>query len=295
MRRDDYPRVILGKLEWSLNYARDNRLLPCLLGDIFHNPRDNANWLVGELCEMLVGREVLAIYGNHDVHEDALHDNDSLSVPIKAKLLTLVSEQRPWEGEMNGRRVIVGGTSHGQFFPQIFSRGVSSDVLVFWMTHHDVQVPGYERTTRLAEEIAGVDVVVNGHIHLRKEPLQKRRTTWLIPGNISRTSRGEREHSPACLRVDVLAGSHPKGGGYETSYVQVPFALWGDVFADGAATPSKYDDTISPVVTSLSALTSGRQGGAGLQEFLAANLPGYDDDVAREIRCLAEEVLTPHV
>lgn len=295
MRRDDYPRVILAKLEWALNYARDNRLLPCLLGDIFHNPRDNANWLVGELCEMLVGREVISIYGNHDVHEDALHDNDSLSVPIKAKLLTLVSEQKPWEGVISGRKTIVGGTSHGQFFPQLFSKGVSSDVLVFWMTHHDVQVPGYERTTRLAEEIAGVDVVVNGHIHLRKDPLQKRRTLWLIPGNIARTSRGEREHNPACLRVDILSGVHPKGSGFETSYVDVPFADWNEVFAEGAALPSKYDDTMSPVVTSLAALTGGRQGGAGLKEFLDVNLPGYDDEVAREIRSLAEEVLSPHV
>lgn len=295
MRKDDYPRVILAKLEWALNYARESRLLPCLLGDIFHYPRDNATWLVGELCEMLVGREVIAIYGNHDVHEDALHDNDSLSVPIKAKLLTLVSEQKPWEGQMHGRKIIVGGTSHGQFFPQIFSKGVGSDTLVFWMTHHDVQVPGYERTTRLAEEIAGVDVVVNGHIHLRKDPLQKRRTLWLIPGNIARTSRGEREHNPACLRVDILPGAHPKGQGYSMEYVEVPFSAWSDVFADGAAIPSKYDDRPSAVVSNLRALTGGRQGGAGLQEFLETNLPGYDDEVAREIRALAEEVLTTHV
>lgn len=295
MRKDDYPRVVLAKLEWSLNYAREHNLLPCILGDIFHNPRDNANWLVGELCEMLVGREVLTIYGNHDVHEDAIHDNDSLSVPLKAKLLKLVSEQSYWVGEMNGRRIIVGGTSHGQFFPQVFSKGVTSDCLVFWMTHHDIQVPGYERTTRLAEEIAGIDIVVNGHIHLRKEVLEKRRTKWVIPGNITRTSRGEREHKPACLRFDIFEGKFPKGAGYEMSYVEVPCQPWEDVFADGAILPSKYDDRLSPVVRSLQSLTGGRQGGAGLTEFLEVNLDGYDDDVAREIRALAQEVLTTHV
>lgn len=291
MRKDEYPRVMLGKLEWCLNYARENDLLPCLLGDIFHTPRDNANWLVGELCEMLVGREVLTIYGNHDVHEDSIHDNDSLSVPLKAKLLRLVSEQNPWEGEISGRRVIVGGTNHGQFFPQIFSQGIGSDTLVFWMTHHDIQVPGYERTTRLAEELPGIDVVVNGHIHLRKEPLRKRKTLWIVPGNIARTSRGEREHDPACLRIDILPGKFTKGHGWEMSYVSVPFAPAEEVFAEGSAVRSMYDDSPSPVVSSLAALTSGRQGGAGLKEFLDGNLAQYDEDVAREIRALAEEVL----
>ncbi len=45
-RRDDYPNTVLNKLRWSLDYANQNALLPVLLGDLFHRPRDNANSLV---------------------------------------------------------------------------------------------------------------------------------------------------------------------------------------------------------------------------------------------------------
>ena len=68
-RKDDYPRVVLDKVGWCLAYARDHKLLPILLGDIFHLPRDNANWLLGELM-VLFHRGVLGIYGNHDVREN---------------------------------------------------------------------------------------------------------------------------------------------------------------------------------------------------------------------------------
>src|SRR5437868_3468302 len=50
-RKDDYPRAILDKLTWAMNYARENRLLPTLLGDLFHWPRDNATRLLVQLLE----------------------------------------------------------------------------------------------------------------------------------------------------------------------------------------------------------------------------------------------------
>src|SRR3954471_22382711 len=79
-RKDDYPRVMLKKLKWSLDYARDEQLLPVLLGDLFHYPRDNANWLLVE-CIGLLGRERLcAIAGNHDCTEDRLNEHDTLSI-----------------------------------------------------------------------------------------------------------------------------------------------------------------------------------------------------------------------
>src|SRR5262245_51947676 len=90
-RKDDYPTVVLDKLDWCLEYARQNRLLPAILGDLFDKPRDNPNWLVGRLLEMLRG-EVLALYGNHDVHyHPELTDDDSLSLLVKSDRIRLVS------------------------------------------------------------------------------------------------------------------------------------------------------------------------------------------------------------
>src|SRR4051794_27096026 len=83
-RKDDYPKTVLGKFTYSLDYAQKNRLLPVLLGDLFHRPRDNANWLLVQLMEVLQG-EVLAVAGNHDCSESALSEHDSLAILCAAK------------------------------------------------------------------------------------------------------------------------------------------------------------------------------------------------------------------
>src|SRR3954466_15620706 len=54
-RKDDYPRAILAKLRWAMTLAQRENLLPVLLGDLFHYPRDNANWLIVELLELFHG------------------------------------------------------------------------------------------------------------------------------------------------------------------------------------------------------------------------------------------------
>src|SRR3954454_19887402 len=107
-RRDDYPRAILRKLGWCFDYAKKNRLLPAILRDLFHWPRENANWLMAELLSLLalLDGEVIAIYGNHDVATNELSDDDSLQVVIRAQRLTLVGPDKPWQGTVGGRRVI---------------------------------------------------------------------------------------------------------------------------------------------------------------------------------------------
>ena len=64
-RKDDYPQAILDKLAWSFNYAKENALLPTILGDLFHLPRDNNNRLLVQVLELFEGT-VLGITGNHD-------------------------------------------------------------------------------------------------------------------------------------------------------------------------------------------------------------------------------------
>ena len=119
-RKDDFPIVILNKLQWCLDYARQNRLLPALLGDVFDKPRDNPTWMLGRLMEMLSAQEVIGIYGNHDCAETQLTDDDSLSLLIKSGCFKLVSEEAPWFGEINERQVYVGGSSYRHRIPSPF-------------------------------------------------------------------------------------------------------------------------------------------------------------------------------
>src|SRR5687767_5312595 len=103
-RKDDYPTVILDKLAWCLEYAASHKLLPAILGDLFDKPRDNPNWLLVRLLTLLRG-EVIALYGNHDVHYNPeLTDDDSISLLVKAGRIRLVSGEDPWRGTIGGRR-----------------------------------------------------------------------------------------------------------------------------------------------------------------------------------------------
>lgn len=290
-RKDDYPRVVLGKLAFALAYARQERLLPAVLGDVFHWPRDNANWLLVAALSTFEG-EVVGIYGNHDCATNTLEPDDSLQVLIQAGRLRLVDAINPWRGRMGGRPVVLGGSPWGQPLPDAWERAPSDDpsTLVFWLTHHDLKIPGYEDAGRLEpRSLSHIDLVINGHIHRPLEDVRKGTTTWVTPGNIARVARGESHEArvPAVLRVDVGPD------GWTKRAVEVPHAPYDDVFhplpegtdEDDVATVG------SDFVKGLAELQAHRTGaGEGLVEFLTKNLEGVDAVVAEEIRSLAEEV-----
>ncbi|WP_417849906.1 metallophosphoesterase [Thalassoglobus sp.] len=290
-RKDDYPNVILDKLDWSLSYARENDLLPIILGDLFDKPRDNPTWVIGKLFEILKG-EILSIYGNHDVHyQPELTEHDSLSLLVKAGCLRMVSADNPWVGVVNGHPVIVSGSSYRQeipkkFDPLSFVASKEQTPIVFWLTHHDILIPGYDEGRVKPSEIPGIDVIVNGHIHRRLETVQKGGTHWLTPGNISRRSRNDatKEHIPSVLRIDIADDD------WQANHVEIPHSAFEDVFHD-AVIETVPDSGSSAFVAGLSELQSRRTStGAGLKEFLKQNLDQFEPNVADEIWKLAEEV-----
>lgn len=290
-RKDDYPNVILEKLAWCLEYAGNNSLLPAILGDLFDKPRDNPNWLLGRLFDMLQA-ETLGLYGNHDVHYNPeLTDNDSLSLLVKAGRLRMVSAETPWCGMINGRSVVVGGSSYRQEIPKRFecpqSAESSGRALVIWLTHHDILIPGYDEGRIRPREIEGIDLLINGHIHRRLLDVAKGKTLWMTPGNISRRSRSDasREHVPSALRIDVAAD------GYQLSYVEIPHRPFDEVFHE-AVIEVAGEARASAFVAGLAELESRRTAsGAGLIEFLDSNLGQFESGVADEIRKLASEVM----
>jgi predicted phosphodiesterase len=284
-RKDDYPRAVLGKLRFLLDQALERRLLPAILGDLFDLPRDNANWLLGEVLELLSGREVIGIHGNHDCRENSLGEDDSLSVVLKARGFQGVEGGQPWSGRMGRRPVVIGGTSWGKSLPRSFERG-ESGTLVFWMAHHDLKVPGYDEGRFSPREIPGVDVVVNGHIHRRLDDVRTGGTLWITPGNIARIARSDasRTHLPSALEIIVGAS------GWERSAVPVPHRPFEEVFhAEVEAPETSLSE--SAFVRGLAELEARRtESGAGLLAFLEQNLPELTEDVGKEILNLAKEV-----
>ena len=293
-RKGNYPEAILGKVRWCLEYAQKNKLLPVFLGDVFDKPRDNPTRMIGELIEMLLPYPAIGIYGNHDCADPQLGEDDSLSILIKAGCYRLVSEQEYWSGMMEGRRVVVGGSSYRHRIPQCFDIDkVPSDSLfdqkptVVWLTHHDIDIGNYENGKFGPFEMMNVDLLINGHIHRPAEPVLRGQTTWMNPGNISRRSRSvhSRVHVPRVLHI-----TFPESG-FDVDSVVVPHEPFEDVFWLDDVEESESSEPLSGFVSGLSELTKRRtSSGAGLLEFLDKNLDAYSDGVADEIRSLAKQV-----
>jgi len=197
-RKDEYPETILNKLEFCLEYCRKHNLQPVCLGDLFDKPRDNPTWILGRLIDMLSRTPMIGIYGNHDCADPELNKHDSLSLLIKSGGYRLVSGSDFWTGAVGGRRLVVAGSSYRHAIPTEFEtrmvptlEGDTSPPLVLWLTHHDIDFAGYESGRFAAHEITNVDLLINGHIHRRCDPIVAGKTTWINPGNISRRSRSE--------------------------------------------------------------------------------------------------------
>lgn len=294
-RKDDYPNIILNKLRWCLDYAARERLLPAILGDLFDKPRDNPNWMIVALLEMFEPHEVIGIYGNHDCANPELDRNDSMSVLLKAGRIRMVDTVSPWIGRMNGRSVVIGGSSYRQSIPQHFD--VESHFrdeepvfpLVAWMTHHDWKIEGYHAGKLSPYPIKGIDLIVNGHIHTRSQPIAAGQTRWWNPGNISRRRRSDASRSavPAALRMDATAI------GWRGQYVEIPHAPFHEVFHESVADP-KTDVGRSQFIAGLAELQARRTAsGAGLKEFLSKNLDRFPAPVALEINKLVEQIEQP--
>ena len=292
-RSDNYPIAILKKLRWCLRYCEQNSLVPVVLGDLFDKPRDNPTWIIGELIEMMKGKGIIGIYGNHDCADPVLNENDSLTLLIKSGCLRLVSENSPWRGEVCGRSVLIGGSSYREEIPSSvdlarFRRDTlfPEDPFGIWISHHDVLIPTYEGGRFAPFEIENIDLLVNGHIHTRSEPITKGQTTWMTPGNISRRSRSEncRTQEPAALKLTLTDNM------FETEYVVVPHASFDEVFHEPAIDTDEFDGA-SAFVAGLSELRRRKtSSGAGLKAFLEKNIEQFSPPVASEIMQLANQV-----
>ena len=294
-RTDNFAETILRKIEWCLDYAREEKLQPVFLGDLFEKPRGNPNWIVHRLIEILSPHRPIGIYGNHDCAEVGLTENDTLSILIAAGCYRMISQTSVYRATMNDREVFIGGSSYREPIPQEFrlpkrkAQGLfDNDPLAIWITHHDIGFPGYDNNRLDPHQITNVELLINGHIHRRLESVQAGTTLWMTPGNIARRSRSEAavQHAPSAMRVDVQPES------YEISFVEIPHAPVDEVFAELLPGQIEADQQQSSFVTGLTELTTQKtQGGMGLVRFLNDNVTQLEPPVAEVVLALADEVL----
>jgi predicted phosphodiesterase len=286
-RKDDYMEAIFKKLEYALNYAEENKLLPVLLGDLFHWPRDNATRLLTKLMRLFNDRLILGVTGNHDTTEQELQDDDSLSLLAAAGRLYLLDQKGPWKGMINNVFVTIGGTSWSDRLPKTFSGAPNS--LVVWISHHNICFSNGEEIGVKPQEIPGIHLLVNGHIHKPMPTEVHGMTTWMNPGNISRVARSEgvRGAKPSVLKIIPITNEK-----WLSEIIEVPHAPFDEVFHPMNEIFASGDlEKGSLFIQGLEDLESMRTaGGLGLITFIHNNINLFEKEVAEVILNLVKEV-----
>ncbi|SDK44447.1 Calcineurin-like phosphoesterase [Maridesulfovibrio ferrireducens] len=191
-RLSSYTADILDKLEACLKHAKDLNMVPLLLGDLFHWPRDNSNSLLVDLIALFGPYKPFVLIGNHDKYQARFTPDVSMAVLDASNVIRMMNEPGPaFVLETPEGKVLVGASPDGFPIPKEFGREEfeqeNGELLkVVWVAHHNVAFPEYKKPHYAIKEIPGIDWVINGHIHRPRPTITAGSTTWANPGNISR-------------------------------------------------------------------------------------------------------------
>ena len=191
-RLSSYTSDILAKLEACLKRSKELNLVPLILGDLFHWPRDNSNSLLVDLIALFGPYKPFVLIGNHDKYQARLTPDVSMAVLDVANVVRLMSESGPaFVLETPEGDVLVGASPDGFPIPKKFEREEfekeNGKILkVVWVSHHNVAFPNCKKQQYAIKELPGIDWLINGHIHGPRPSSTAGGTTWSNPGNISR-------------------------------------------------------------------------------------------------------------
>jgi hypothetical protein len=203
-RKPGYWRDVMLKISHSLTVANQRRLVPLFLGDLFDHATNNPETLKTvflDLASKCWTKPILNV-GNHDKAGTNLSPADSLGVIAKSGHVRIIAKSGvAGIYEMAGRRVLVGGTPFGEAIPSSLS-GAGGDVdQRIWLTHHDIGFSGSYPGSIDPFSINGCALVLNGHMHLHRAPVDYGNTTWCNFGAITRTAIDAMAEVPSAFEI----------------------------------------------------------------------------------------------
>ena len=272
-RLDGYLDQIMTKLEACLSRAEELGMVPVILGDLFHWPRDNSNKMLVELIRLFGAHTgdngVWAVVGNHDKYQSRFTEDVTIAVLETAGVLKLMKDAGPqFILDTGSDRVLVGASPDGTTIPKKYDRADDDPETVLWLTHHNIQFPEFIDRAYSIKELPGIDWLVNGHIHRPQQTITKGQTTWANPGNITRltfTRRSMDREPAASIWVP---------GCEDLEKWVVPFETFDVVFPDQELPPEEQEvEGESNFIKGLERLAWQRtHEGVGLKQFLSDNV-----------------------
>lgn len=200
-RDEDFTGVVCGKIAQGQRIAKTGNLLTVILGDLMDAERDCEPAMLIKLSRALgEWHTPLCLVGNHDVSQSRLTDDTTLALLRETRqVVTIETPGVVGLFDIGGKRVLLGATQHGLPLPESVEdeRAEYEADMVVWISHHDLAFGGAYPGALPIEEIRGVDLLVNGHMHLTKPSVSVGRMVAHNPGNITRQGIDALNHEPA--------------------------------------------------------------------------------------------------
>jgi len=201
---EDFLSVSVGKLEKAVEVANEQNAVPVILGDLTEYPAEPSKYRNNAVISALMRTLAKSVHypvclvGNHDLHETRLTDEDVLGVIDVSMAALVIREVGATKVSLSTGCVLLGGTPYGESLPEkvsweVLGQDLRNDEVraKVWLAHADIAFPDFGKFPGSVEpwEIEGVDMVINGHLHVPSRPVTLGKTTWHNPGNIVRLSR----------------------------------------------------------------------------------------------------------
>jgi calcineurin-like phosphoesterase family protein len=200
---ENFSETVLKKIENAVDIANKKNLYLIFLGDLFHKENESNIEMLTKLSRILrkLKDAPATVEGNHEKSQTKLSDDVALSLLRENRTIYTIENNDLWAKFYfnDGTECYVGGTPYGEKIPKEVSlpKKETKKVPIIWLTHHNLDFgESYPGVIKI-EEIKGVSMLINGHIHKTKKPQNIGKMRAHNPGNITRLSKDCIDHIPA--------------------------------------------------------------------------------------------------
>lgn len=206
-----YANAVFKKISDGIEIANQNNYVPLFAGDLFDSPVETEEWVKTELQERFAKSniKIIANTGNHDISGSILSKSDSLALIAAGRVIDVISRPMvPGDARVfliDGHRVGVIAVPYGNPIPNDVTAFKTKQNLdnILILTHHDLGFEGAYPGAAEPFEIAGCDIVMNGHMHTHRDPVMFGSTMWYNPGSLTRTSIDCAKEKPSVFAVQI--------------------------------------------------------------------------------------------
>lgn len=200
-----FAEVVLDKINQAIDIALEHNLFLVFLGDLFDDDEEKDNLILVKLMKLLkrLPEPPVTILGNHEKKEIKLTDDVALSVIKEAGLIDVIEKTEVYaKFEFKNKQVVyLGGTPYGMpipvdIKPYLKKKDNEENSDVIWITHHDLAFGEDYPGAQQLREVQNCFMLVNGHNHVTKNPMQIGMTKCFNPGNITRMTTADVNHIP---------------------------------------------------------------------------------------------------